>query len=162
MPALNLPKREAFAQLVASGKSFVDAYIESRPRTLMRRETAHKEGSVLAKQPDIAARIAELQKPVIERVRKKFAYSLDKAMEECEAAEQLARAMLQPNVMLQATTLKAKLQKMLVNVSETRKSSELDDASTEELVELLTELRARKSGAGNGVSNVGQKLKLVT
>jgi phage terminase small subunit len=50
------PKQEAFAQLVAGGKSYADAYREAYNAT-GKDSTAHSEGSRLAKHPQISARL---------------------------------------------------------------------------------------------------------
>lgn len=169
MPALRMPKREKFAQLVVSGKTYTEAYLESRPHTIVRRDVAAHHGSVLAKEPDVASRIEELRRPVVSKVQKQFAYTLESAMGEIEKAEQLAQAMLQPNVMLQAVKLKAQLQKLLVSVRETRGETPLDAASTEELMDLLRELREKKQTTGSGTAHAegagsesGKRLRLVS
>ena len=144
MPALPDSKAERYCQLIVSGLTQVEAYIQSRPDRVMRRRSASEDAQDLMKQPGIRRRIEELRAPVIAKVRKKFEYTLDDAMAEINRTEQLAQALLQPAVMLQAIKLKAQLQKILVSVKETRVETPFDQASTDELLEVLSIVRERK------------------
>ena len=64
------PKREAFAQAVASGKSQSDAYrIAYRAREGTKPETINQAASRLMANSNIAARVAELRAPVVEKAR---------------------------------------------------------------------------------------------
>lgn len=166
MPRLHLPKQERFAQLVASGKSFTDAYIESRPGTAMRRETAGKHGCMLAKDPAVAARITELQAPVIEDVRKQFQFTLDTAMVELEQAKALAKALAKPETIIKGIELQAKLSKLLNDGKQKDGQTPLDEATTEELLALRELVREKKRKRGSGVSGSsvsekGVRLKVV-
>lgn len=58
MPALSSAKHERFAQLVAEGKTGVDAYLEAGHK--VDRKVAGVNASRLLKKPDIKARIEEL------------------------------------------------------------------------------------------------------
>ena len=144
MSALPEGKRERFCQLIVEGLMNVDAYVKSRPDSVMRRQTASQYAVELRKQPDVVKRIEELRAPVIAKVRKKFEYSLDHAMEEIGVAESLAQSLLQPAIMLQATKLKAQLWKMLDSGGEKRKENALVSASTLELLEVLAVVREKK------------------
>ena len=60
------PKQEKFAQLVASGTNQSDAYRQAYNAENMQGKTINERASVLAKQDNVATRIKELQKPIIE------------------------------------------------------------------------------------------------
>ena len=138
-------KTERFCQLMAVGTMHQwEAYREAY-HSVARQSTMANEAIRLLKKPDVQARIDAIRRPVIEKVRKQFQYSLEDALDDCMAAETLARTMMQPGIMLQAAKLKAQLAKLLVSVSETRGGGPLDKASTDELVELLREQRRRKA-----------------
>lgn len=141
------PKCEKFCQLVVEGVSYVDAYDQSHPNRCARRSTTQRAASQLVRIKAVIERIAELRAPVIKKVQKQFQYTLDDAMKEIERVESLAQAMLQPVVMLAAVKLKAQLQKILVNVKETRHESPLDGATTDELLEVLALVRSKKVDA---------------
>lgn len=64
------PKREAFAQAVASGKNQSDAYrMAYRVRESTKPETINQAASRLMAKGNIAARVAELREPIVEKVR---------------------------------------------------------------------------------------------
>lgn len=67
------PKQEKFAQLLAAGElSQSDCYRAAFPGTKMTAKNINEEASRLAKHPDIVARVAELQAPVVEKVQLTF------------------------------------------------------------------------------------------
>jgi len=75
---INLPpKREHFAQLVASGKNYADAYVESYNTKLEDRQKLGHAGHRTANIPEVAARIAELKAAIAEKVVEKV--GLDQA-----------------------------------------------------------------------------------
>lgn len=164
MPAANTPKSEKFAQLVASGKSLTDAYVESRPNAIMRRTTAHKRASELAQRPDVKARIEELRAPIIKQVQKDFKYTIDTAMAEIELAKVLARALAKPETVLKGIELQCKLAKLLSEGKQKDGSTPLDEATTEELLtlrELVREKKKRRTASDSSVSEKGPQLKVV-
>jgi phage terminase small subunit len=63
------PKREAFATEVASGKSQADAYRAAFDAANMKAETIQQAASRLMADSKVAARVAELRKPVIEKAQ---------------------------------------------------------------------------------------------
>ena len=77
------PKQERFAQEVASGKSQADAYraafdvnVGTKPETiqqsacrLSKPETIHSKASVLMADGKVAARVAELREPVVQKAQ---------------------------------------------------------------------------------------------
>lgn len=60
------PKQEKFAQEVASGKSQADAYRAAYSCAASKPATVQNKAYILMKQGDIAARVAELRKPIAE------------------------------------------------------------------------------------------------
>ena len=133
---LENPVWEHFAEMVVMGKSYVDAYEMSHDTAAQSKGRRYSSAKSLAQHPEVVRRIAQLRKPIIDKAKRKFEYTLEQAMEECDQAHQLAELQAAPDKMMKAIELKAKLMRMLVTVSETR-TSPLDGVSTEELVELL-------------------------
>lgn len=63
------PKQEKFAQGVASGMTQADAYRAAYDCSRMKAATIQRNASAMMRDNKISARIAELQKPVVEAVR---------------------------------------------------------------------------------------------
>lgn len=63
------PKREAFAQAVASGKTQADAYRSAFNATKMKADSIQQCASRLMGDIKVAARVAEIRKPVVEAVQ---------------------------------------------------------------------------------------------
>lgn len=63
------PKQELFAQNVASGKTQADAYRAAYNAGKMKPETVIKRASELMSNGDITGRVAELRKPIVEKVK---------------------------------------------------------------------------------------------
>lgn len=61
------PKQEKFAQNVAKGMTFSDAYRKSRDASKMADETVHKRASELAQKGEILGRIDKLKEQLSER-----------------------------------------------------------------------------------------------
>ena len=150
MAALANGRRERFAQRIVEGLTAREAYhaLDTGESDQTQRHRARQ----LAVEADVVARVRELRAPVVARVQRKFAYTLDQAMEETDAIQQKANASRDYSSALRAVELKAKLQKLLVNVTESR-TSELDEMSTALLVELASELKARKAARVVAVIN---------
>ena len=84
-------KREKFCQLVAAGSTYTDAYLESYQKySGYDRKMAAEEGSRLMANTDMVLRVQELHRPVIRKFRRKLEYGLNKALEQCEVAGDLA------------------------------------------------------------------------
>jgi hypothetical protein len=133
---LSDPVYERFAELVFGGSSLQDAYRETHDCAAMSRDTIRQRANYLGRHPEIVRRVSQLRQPILNKARRKFEYTLDQAIEECDQAHLLAELQQSPEKMLKAVELKAKLMKMLVAVSETR-ASPLEGLSSEELVGLL-------------------------
>jgi len=81
------PKREAFAQAVATGKTQADAYRSAFNATKMKAETIAQAASRLMADSNVAARVAELRKPVVEAVQITLAAHLSRLAELSAKAE---------------------------------------------------------------------------
>lgn len=129
-------RRETFCQLVAAGETYTDAYLEAYQKPAgYDRKGAAVEGSRLMAITDLALRVQELRRPVIRKVQRKFEYNLKKALGDAEDAYNLAYASGNPNTMLAAIELRAKLCRFLTEQTEHRHGL-LDDASTATLIEM--------------------------
>jgi len=139
-----VPKKERFAQLMAQGALPDEALIEAYGKPL---ETDRGYASTLANQllnnTDVKLRIQELQRPVIRKIRKNFEYNLNRALEDAEDAYNLAYEAGNPNTMLAAIELRAKLCKFLTETVE-HKHTLLDDASTATLIEMRKQIEKQK------------------
>jgi len=63
MPVLKNPRQERFAQLLSSGKTATDAYVQAGYKP------SHSNGAWLARKEDISSRVAELNREAFERER---------------------------------------------------------------------------------------------
>ena len=160
--------RETFAQLMASGlyayqyQAYAAAYNvvmlpdgltedEQKAAQVQRNELSHRASQILA-DTDVVLRIQELKKPVIRKLRRKLEYGLQKALEQCEVAYDLAYAAGDHKGILSAVKMQAELAKLLVtqvDINHTHRV--LDDASTETLVALLKAFDVRRKQAANVV-----------
>ena len=139
-------QHERFCHLLLIGKSNVDAYIEVfglKPHETASHPNVHARANALARDKMLQARLDTLRAPVIRELQHTFKFNTDLAMEKAEHAHDLAELMMDPGNMLKAIELQSKLRKLLVNVSEVRRDV-LDEQSTEDLVQLLSELRTRR------------------
>ncbi len=109
-------KREKFCELVAAGATYTDAYLEAYQKPAgCDRKLANEEGSRLMANTDIILRVRELRRPVIRKFQRKYEYTLNKALEECEIAWNLACAKSDPRAMLKAIELRGKFVRLLTN-----------------------------------------------
>lgn len=84
-------KCEKFCQLVAADSTYTDAYLEAYQKPAgYDRKRAAEEGSRLMANTDIVLRVQELRRPVLRKLRRKIEYSLNKALEQCQVAYDLA------------------------------------------------------------------------
>lgn len=129
-------KRENFCQLVAAGATYIDAYLEAYQKPAgYDRKVAAVEGSRLMAITDLALRVQELRRPVIQKAQRNFEYNLNKAFGDAKDAYNLAYASGNPNTMLAAIELRAKLGRFLTEQVEHHHGL-LDDASTATLIEM--------------------------
>jgi len=126
------PKIEAFCQAIVSGSSQSDAYRKAYNAERMKAETIHNKAYALMKKGEIRARIEEIRKPVIEKVR----YGLEDAMKEAEEAMQICRRKEQGGAMVAAVQLRSKLNGLIVEKRENRNGplEELPDSSLDNII----------------------------
>jgi hypothetical protein len=144
-------RREKFCELVAYGAIPFDAYCEAYGKTIFtdaeRVNAASSMRSILS-DTDVKIRIQELRRPIQRKLAKKWEYTLDHALEDCQRAWDVAHADGDSKAMLKAIELRSKLTKILseeVNVN--HKHGLLDDETTEVLIMLREEMKRRKSRA---------------
>jgi len=144
-------KREKFAQLVALGDlTYTDAYIEAYQKPAgYDRKVAAEEGSRLMAITDVMLRVQELRRPVIRRMQKQYAYTLQDALRECTEMYDLAYANGNVMAMVRAIELKSKLVKILSDGVEHTHRHVLDDATTATLLEMKRQIENRKRNACN-------------
>ena len=140
-------KREKFCQLVATGATYTDAYLEAYQKLVgYDRKVAAEEGSRLMATTDMVLRVQELRRPVIRKVRKKFEYTLNMALEPCQIAWDLAFAQANPQALLKAIELQGKFVRLLTeHVDVTHRHGLLDDANTEVLLEMKKAFEDRRA-----------------
>jgi hypothetical protein len=146
-------KREKFCQLVAAGATYTDAYLEAYQKPAgYDRKVAAEEGSRLMAITDVKLRVQELRRPVIRKMQQKLEYNLQKALAQADEMYQLAYEQGNVTGMGKAITLQSKLVKILSDQVEHHHGL-LDDASTETLLAMKTEIENRKKArlqlAGN-------------
>jgi phage terminase small subunit len=103
-------KQEAFCQAIVSGMSQADAYRQAYNAAKMKPATVQKRASELMANGEVAGRVAELRRPVVEKVQ----YSLEQAMIEAAEAMEVAREKMNGGAMVAAVQLRAKLNGLLV------------------------------------------------
>lgn len=136
-------QQEVFAQSIASGMNQSDAYRKAYPKSLKWKvDSIYCNAAQLVADTKVAQRIAELRKPVVEKLQ----YGLEQAMKEAEEAFKVSKDKEQGGAMVAAVQLRAKLNGLLVDKKEIRTGSieELPD-------EALTRLIQRKA-AEAGIS----------
>jgi hypothetical protein len=140
-------RREKFCQLVVAGATYTDAYLEAYQKPDgYDRKAASEEGSRLMAITDMVLRVQELRRPVIRKVQKKFEYTLNKALEQCQIAWDLAFAQANPQALLKAIELQGKFVKLMSEqVDVTHRHGLLDDASTETLLEMKKAFEDRRT-----------------
>jgi hypothetical protein len=108
-------QQEAFARALFQGKSQADAYREAYPKSLKwKGNSLYREASVLASNPMVVGRVNELRAPVVAELQ----YGVKEAMAEALAAYELAMSINQPGAATQATTLRSKLNGLLIEKKE--------------------------------------------
>lgn len=142
------PAREKFCQLMAYGDMLQrEAYCRAYGKTLgegegcISKDSADQIASRLANDTDIILRIGELRKPLARKLRRKFEYTLQKALEQCEVAWALAYATADAKSMLGAIKMQAELSKLLSQqIDVNHRYGLLDDADTSTLLEMRRQI----------------------
>lgn len=137
---------EHFCRLVASGDlGTVDAYCKAYDRPLTPENGANIATSVshMMARTDVILRIQQLRTPVIPKVAEKFEYSMNRALEQCQTAWDLAYAQGNVQAMLKAIEMQARLSKLLSEqIDVTHRYGFLDDTATENLLKMKQQLEA--------------------
>lgn len=140
-------KREKFCQLVAADATYTDAYLEAFQKPPgYDRKLAAESGSRLMGETTVKLRVQELRRPVLRKLRRKIEYGLQKALDQCEIAFDLAFEEGDAKSLLKAVEMQAKLSKLLSeDVNITHRHGLLDDASTEVLLEMRKDAEVRRA-----------------
>lgn len=119
------PQQEVFAQRVAEGKTQADAYLEAYPASRKWQVTSvYTQAAVLMNDRHVANRVADLRRQAELKAIERIAYTVETAMAECKIAMDLAIQKEQPAALVSAIRLRAELQRLLVQQSETRQVDE--------------------------------------
>ena len=140
-------KREKFCQLVAADATYTDAYLEAFQKPPgYDRKLAAEAGSRLMASTDMVLRVQELRRPVLRKFRRKLEYGLQKTLDQCDVAWDLAYAQGDAKTLLKAVEMQARLAKLLsdeFNVN--HRHGLLDDADTEVLLSMRKEIEIRRA-----------------
>lgn len=115
MPVLKNPRHERFAQGICKGKSQHEAYLYAGYTNTGDQKDARSNGAHLAKKPEIAARIAEIQ----ERQAKRVGITVDAILEELQDMLLLAKRTKQASAGVGAILAKAKILGLVTEKIET-------------------------------------------
>ncbi len=139
-------KREKFCQLAATDETYTDAYLEAFQKPPgYDRKLAAEAGSRLMANTDMVLRVQELRRPVLRKFRRKLEYGLQKALEQCDVAWDLAYAQGDAKTLLKAVEMQAKLAKLLTEqIDVNHRYGLLDDTSTEVLLAMKREFEVRQ------------------
>ena len=156
------PRRlEHFCRLVAAGEmDTIEAYCTAYGKELNNETGARiaAAASSIMSRTDVILRIQQLRTPVLPDVAKKYTYSLNKAMDECQTAWDLAFAQGHIASMIKIIELRSRLNKMLSEqIDVTHKHGFLDDTATTVLLEMkkqLEDTRARRKKAESNVLDI--------
>ena len=143
-PRPNL-QREEFCRLMAFGHvTQYEAYCRAFHKTIgdgLTKESAEQSASRMFNDTDVILRIQELRKPLVRKLRRKFEYTVQKALEQCEVAWSLAYATGDAKSMLAAIRMQADLSKLLSQqIDVNHRYGLLDDADTETLLEMRRQI----------------------
>jgi len=137
-------KQEAFAQAIVSGMTQSDAYRTAYNAGKMKATSINVNASKLCADANIAQRVAELRIPVAAEAQEKMVYGLVEAMNEAAEALAVSRGVRNGGAMINAVTLRAKLNGLLIERKEI-KHSMLHDLDDDALHKLLVQ-KAREAG----------------
>lgn len=142
-------QRERFAQAMAEGMTGAEAYqLVFNPDLSTEAGVRDAKARMLqlCRDTRIVLRIQELKAPVLRKVRQKYEYSLQKALEQCQVAYDLAFEAGDSGGLLKAIEMQSKLAKLLseeINVN--HRYGVLDDASTETLLAMKATIEQRQA-----------------
>lgn len=143
-------KREKFCQLYAFGEAPVDAYIQAfeKDPTLVSRANLSHETATLLRDPDVIVRIQELRRPIQRKLRQKWEYTLDKALEDCQTAWDLAHGISDPKAMLKCIELRSRLAKLLSDEVNIHHTHTLDKETTDVLLAMKQQIERKRKAPG--------------
>ena len=145
------PKREAFARLVGlENISQSEAYRRTYDIVNVDPEKISQRASALARQPEVAARIAELRDRGAADARARTRHTREKALEEAEEIRVKALAAGKLDVAKSAAALKAQLSGLLVERREV-KTGPLEETDVDDLLAMREELERRRVAEGGAV-----------
>ncbi len=115
------PRQEKFTQAIVSGHNQSDAYRISYPKSLKWKDySVAIEASRMMAKPNVSLRVAELRAPIIAKIQRDAEYGLRQAMADADEALDVGRVNENGGAMVQAVTLKAKLNNLLVERKEAK------------------------------------------
>lgn len=139
--------RELFAQRMAQGVDSVKAYVEAFAEQALEENAEERKEKArrLCRNTTIVLRIQELQRPVLRKLKHKIEYNVQRALEQCEIAFDLAYNDGDSKGILKAVEMQARLSKLLVEqIDVNHKHGLLDNETTEVLIAMRDEIRIRK------------------
>ncbi len=136
MPILSNPRHEKFAQALANGKSATEAYVNAGFRA------SRQNAARLRTKDDISARVLEIQRTAAQSAE----ITLAGVLRELDQAISIATAKGQPNALVNAAALRAKLGGLMVDKSQVELNATINDpalecATTAELCRKLADER---------------------
>lgn len=161
--SLTNERHEAFAQALAQGKTQAEAFRLAYPRSEnWKPDSVWSKASVLAKRPEVRARVEYLKQRVRQEAVKALAkmrvkaeertvasvlYTLADAMREADEALQIAKEKKHAGWITQAVKLRAQLMGLLVERREVRNDPlDLDRLSVEQLRQVRDFIRSALDG----------------
>lgn len=140
----HLPKYKAYAE--AFEIALLDPAVEHPDLITEQTKALSSDASALMANTTIRLRVAELRRPVVRKLQKKFEYDLQKALSQANIAWETAFEDGDTGNMLKSIELQSKLAKLLSEeINVTHKFGAVDDASTEVLLAIRDEVEKRKT-----------------
>jgi phage terminase small subunit len=133
------PKREAFAQAVASGMSQADAYraaFSVKPTT--KPETVQQSASRLMADPIVSARVAEIRKPIVKRAQ----ITLESHLADLQMLRDRALEAEQYSAAISAEVSRGKASGLYTDKVEHSGSIKFEDMTDEDLDRRIAALKA--------------------
>ena len=156
-------KREKFCQLVAFGELPVDALIQAYERgpeiSADYRRMLQQEAINMMLMPDVRVRIQELRRPIQRELKQKWEYSLDKALQDCQTAWDLAFSMSDSKAMLKCIELRGKLTKILSDEVNVHHTHGMLDKETTEVLLAMKDAAARKKVQAKVIDGIAVEKK---
>jgi len=142
-------RRERLAQLIAYGSDPLDAYCDAYGKTVtcdVDRRSYLNIVNTMLKDTEMKIRIQELRRPIARKLARKWEYSLDRALEDCQQAYDVAYHDGDSKAMQSCIRLRAELTKLLsAEINVNHKHTVLDEETTEVLVALRDAVKRKKA-----------------